>query len=106
MKFTGQPGIDVYPVGLLSDLLRDWRQIRYWREFRAAGGKPILHVRRSARYLAGHIRERKWRAVKTMFNGYLAEPGDWPDGLRRCGSGWTRKRALRSLERQIRRAGR
>lgn len=93
--------IDVYPVGLLADLQRDWRQIRHWRKFRAAGGKPTLHVRRTARYLARQIRSGKWRAVKNTFNGYLAEPSPFPEGVRRCGSGWTRGRAMRSLERHM-----
>lgn len=97
--------VGVYPVGLLGDLLRDWRQIRHWREFRAAGGKPTMHVRRTARYLIGRIRDRNWRAVKNTFNGYLAEPTPFPEEVRRCGTGWTRKRALRSLRREYERAG-
>jgi hypothetical protein len=43
--------------------------------------------------------------MKTFFNGYLAEPTPFPDGMHRCGSGWTRKRALRSLRRNARRPG-
>jgi len=30
---------------------------------------------------------------------HLAEPTPFPDGLGRCGSGWTRRRALASLRR-------
>ncbi len=107
MKFTDQPGVevDVYPVGLLADLLRDWRQVRHWRRFREADGKPTLHVRRTVRYLIGRVRAGNWRAVKNTFNGYLAEPSPFPENVRRCGSGWTRKRALRSLERHTRTGG-
>lgn len=98
--------IDVYPVGLLADLLRDWRQIRHWRELRAAGGRPTLHIRRTARYLLNAVRYgASGRAVKNTFNGYLAEPTPFPEGLRRCGSGWTKAGALRSLRRQYERAG-
>jgi hypothetical protein len=96
-----QPTIGIYPVGLLADLLRDCRQIRHWRKFRAAGGKPTLHVRRTAKYLAYQARRRNWRAVKNTFNGYLAEPEPFPEGVHRCGTGWTRRRAMRSLERHM-----
>jgi hypothetical protein len=107
VKFTGRPTaeVDVYPVGLLGDLLRDWRQARHWRRFRAADGEPTLHVRRTARYLIGRVRAGNWRAVKNTFNGYLAEPTPFPEEIRRCGSGWTKARALRSLRRQYERAG-
>lgn len=105
IQYTPKTTIEVYPVGLLADLLRDWRQIRHWRELRAAGGKPILHVRHAVRYLALRLRERNWRSVKSALNGYLAEPTPFPEEIRRCGSGWTRKRALRSLRRQYERAG-
>jgi hypothetical protein len=50
-----------------------------------------------------HIRARNWRALKNTFNGYLAEPDEFPPGdyRRRCGTGWTRRRAMRSLYRRL-----
>ncbi len=100
-----QPTVDVYPVGLLADLRIDWRNLRNRKALRAAGVRPSLRIRWTVRHLIGCMRAGNWRAVKNTFNGYLAEPRDWPEGLRRCGSGWTRKRALRSLERHIRAGG-
>jgi hypothetical protein len=90
--------VDVYPVGLLADFRR-WRSARR--------NEPPEHarwVRRQAvGYLVRRLRERRFRAVRMAFNGYLAEPRDWPEGLRRCGSGWTQRRARRDLERRVRR---
>jgi hypothetical protein len=50
-----------------------------------------------------HVRAKNWRALKNVFNGYLAEPYEFPPGdyRRRCGTGWTKRRALRSLERRL-----
>lgn len=73
--------IDVYPVGWL----RDWQSGHRWR--------------RPMRYLWRQVKAGHWRDAKNTFNGYLAEPVSWPDGLRRCGSGWTKARALKSLDR-------
>lgn len=99
MKHTDTRGVDIYPVGLLADLLGLGRAIR------ARHPQAIRHalgsLRHRARYIRERARDRNWRAVKNTFNGYLAEPSPWPDDspLRRCGSGWTRRRALRSLHR-------
>jgi hypothetical protein len=93
MRFAGNSGVDVYPVGLLADLQRDWRMVTKLRK------RPI-YVARRLRYLRERIARREWRAVKNTFNGYLAEPAEWPDGLTRCGSGWTRRRALSDLRRR------
>lgn len=76
--------IDVYPVGVLEA----WKQRR---------------MPNYARYLKFQLRKRNWRAIRNAFNGYLAEPRDWPEGLTRCGSGWTKRRALDDLERRIKR---
>lgn len=80
---TGR-AVSVYPVGLLADIHH---------------GRPPGHT---ARYVWRQARRRNWRAVKNTFNGYLAEPYEFPEGVKRCGSGWTRDRALRSWERQLR----
>jgi hypothetical protein len=77
--------IGTYPVGLLLDI---------------KSGK--LHYGLKV-YLWGQIKRRNWRAVRNYFNGYLAEWHYCPDGVRhyRCGKGWTRRAALRSLGRHI-----
>lgn len=103
--------IDVYPVGALAELLRAWRYLTA-RRFPATVGPPAWSWRiRNARASLGHIRKvvvrhvraRNWRAMKSTFNGYLAEPYEFPPGdyVRRCGTGWTKARALRSLERRL-----
>lgn len=97
-----QPSIDVYPVGVLADLLRIGRAIRYRR--RDAILWALGRFRRTIGVLWRWARAGNWRAVKGAFNGYLAEPVAFPAGLRRCGSGWTKRRALRSLQRHLRRA--
>lgn len=103
MRFDAQPGtIDVYPVGVLADLRRSYRALRRCVPQRLVWS-PLRHA---ARAVARHARARDWRALKSTFNGYLAEPTDWPDGLRRCGSGWTEARALRDLNRRVARLGR
>lgn len=83
--------VDVYPVGLF----RDVRQARVDRR----RGRPAF--RRLARTA---LRRRAWRRV-SYWNGYLAEPSPWPDGLRTCGHGWTRRRALARLDRYLARDG-
>ncbi len=91
------PGIDIYPVGVLEVLLGVWRSVL------ACHGVALRHslgrVRWWCRLVRQQVRDRQWRALRSQFNGYLAEPAVWPEGLRRCGSGWTRGRALRSLQR-------
>lgn len=94
MKLSERPAIDIYPVGILADLhewannpdrREAWRRLRY--DVRAHGWR--------------YLRNRDWRSLRRWFaNGYLAEPAKWPDGLTRCGSGWTRGRALRDLQRR------
>lgn len=104
---TERPLIDVYPVGVLADLRRAWHYLTA-RRFPATVGQPawawrIERARISLRHIrqtiARHVRNRNWRGLKNAFNGYLAEPRAFPAGLTRCGSGWTKKRALRSLAR-------
>jgi hypothetical protein len=93
--------IDVYPVGWLAILQRSRRA--YLR--RGAPAEARTYARAQIKWEikrnVHHIRDRNWRALKNTFNGYMAEPTPWPDGigLTRCGSGWTKARALRSLRR-------
>lgn len=72
------PSIDVYPVGLLADLIHH----------------------RGARRIIRTLRERRTRAsLRSYLNGYLAEINYPPRDLRhtRCGHGWTQRRALARL---------
>lgn len=105
--------IDVYPVGVLADLRHAWRYLtarRFPGPVKSPGwGWRLERARVSLwsipRTVARHVRSRDWRALKNTFNGYLAEPNPWPEGATRCGTGWTKRRALRSLRRRIRRPG-
>ncbi len=106
--------IDVYPVGVLADLKRAWRALTLpTGRFPAALSSPVTPSWRlsQARYMLRHswrtvvrqVKARKWRDLKNAFNGYLAEPDVFPPGnyRRRCGTGWTQRRALRSLHRRL-----
>lgn len=81
-------GIGTYPVGVLAALLRRDR---------------VAALRGELRYLRHQAKRRNWRAVRNSFNGYLAEWHYPPEGVivYRCGSGWTRRAALRSLGRNV-----
>lgn len=96
--------VDIYPVGVLDDLLRIGRALRHRHP------KAIRHAMSSARSSARLIRKwaraGNWRAVRNTWNGYLAEPTDTAvcAVIRRCGTGWTKRAALRSLHRAYDRA--
>lgn len=94
--YPRRPLIDIYPVGVLADLIRLGRAIRSRQPqlIRWALGKCWYEVR----YLAQKVRYRQWRELKNAFNGYLAEHRT--RGYR-CGHGWTRRRALRDLYRHL-----
>lgn len=79
-----EAGIETYPVGFFFDLKH--------RNFK-----------RGARHLKRHITARNWGAIRSYFNGYLAEWHYVPDGvrIRKCGRGWTRQAARRRLGREI-----
>lgn len=98
--------VDVYPVGVLAELLRLRNALRYRRPeaIRWALGR----VRGEVRFIAEDARVGNWRAVRNAVGGYHAEHRDF--GLR-CGTGWTKRRAVRDLYRDlaelgVRRAGR
>lgn len=88
---AGISEIDVYPVGLLHDLAH------------FVHNPDRAEARRKLRYALHHplrqIKARKWRAVRSYFNGYLAEH---PTRGARAGHGWTRGRAYRDLVRHLR----
>lgn len=92
--------IDIYPVGVLRDVQYAVAALRHGHR-----GEARRRLRMMLRYLAGQARKGKWRAVRQAFNGYLAEPDPIPEGLARCGRGWTKRAALRSLHRRMRTAG-
>jgi len=98
VKFSIAPGeVNVYPVGIGRDL-RGW-----WLGTQARQ----VTIRRIRRSVGRRVAECEWHALKCYLNGYLAEPGDEVSqaGLRRCGRGWTKRQALRSLRRRMRKAG-
>jgi len=80
-----KPNIDVYPVGILSD----WKQ----RNIRPFSG-TFKTVQR-------HIANRNWRALRSHFNGYLAEVSYSDIRHYQCGRGWTHRAALSSLGRHL-----
>ncbi|QES25820.1 hypothetical protein DEJ47_04570 [Streptomyces venezuelae] len=89
LKAEGR-AITIYPVGLLADLSR----------FVHEADRTVArrHLRASLHREWERIKARKWREAKNYFNGYLAEH----DTLgTRCGTGWTRGRALRDLARHL-----
>lgn len=80
--------INTYDVGLFRDIrLQTFRR----------SGIP---------YLRYQLRRRNWRAIRSYFNGYLAEWHYPPPGMKwwKCGRGWTRRAALRRLGVHIARA--
>lgn len=85
--------IDIYPVGLLAD----WQHFVHNPNRKAARRTLRASLRREWQ----QIKARNWRAAKNYFNGYLAEPREFPPGVTRCGTGWTRGRAYRDLTRLI-----
>jgi hypothetical protein len=90
---VGGADFDIYAVGLFLDV-RHFRATRDWRRLRYGLG-----------FLGRRLRERNWRAVRNYFNGYLAEPIDYPDEQWHCaGRGWTRPAAKRNFWRRNRSA--
>lgn len=95
--------IAVYPVGWLADMIRAWRYFTHPTPPPCGRRQGWRELRKSWRYTLYQLRRRNWRAVKNSLNGYLAEPEAFPPGdyRRRCGTGWTKRRALRSLKRRL-----
>lgn len=83
--------VDVYPVGLLTDL----RRMRGYMSHPVPGASRLRMLRINLAHVARQARRRNY------WNGYLAEPTPFPEGLRRCGSGWTEQRALNDLRRRL-----
>ena len=81
--------VDIYPVGIMAELEVHWRCRKFWNPF-----KTSIML----------IRKRGWHQLKNHYNGYLAEPDIMPNNLTRCGSGWTRARAMKDLKRRLNKA--
>ena len=99
--------IDIYPVGWLDVFFRLW--CAYRRDI-PADVQPLIRkrawtgLRDAIRYDLKNLRHGRWHELKNGFNGFLCEPEPLPEGLQRCGSGWTMARARRSLDKQMRAA--
>lgn len=104
--YEALPGVglvEVYPVGVLQCLHVVRGAITAKGLTLAQRRGSIQHEwRREVGYLRRQIAARNWRAVRNSFNGYLAEPYEFPPGLHRCGRGWTQRAAVRSLLRLYR----
>jgi len=85
---------EVYSVGWLATLRYTAAAARHGHR-REAASKLRYEAAGSWRL----ARSGQWRALRMKFNGYLAEIPD-----HNAGHGWTRRRALRSLDRIIREA--
>lgn len=96
--------VDIYPVGVLADIRNTWMRLVFFGFSREVFGSLI---RQSASFVWFQFCRRDFRSIRQyVFNGYLAEPDNWPvdremDG---CGRGWTRGRAVRDLQRRYRNA--
>lgn len=82
--------VEIYRVGVLDDL--------HMFIHHADRKQARTYLRRTVRRLLTMARERRWRALRNSFNGYLAEH---PTRGTRCGHGWTRGRAYRDLQRHL-----
>jgi len=94
---TTDPDIDIYAVGWLKTFRSAWRCLTL-PELAGHRRNAWRELRRGWRYMAYQARRRNWRAVKNCFNGYLAEHRHLGT---RCGTGWTKRRALRDLHRHL-----
>jgi hypothetical protein len=90
MNFTDQP-LNVYPVGVLEALLLTIRAKRL--HLPAPTGGSLRH---EWGYIRGQAAKHNWRAVRSAFNGYLAEHGGHQHS---AGRGWTKRAAIRRAER-------
>jgi len=90
--------VDIYDVGWLA-AIRYARRVLTAPELRGHRAEALWRLRSEWRYTVDAIRQHNWRRVKNSFNGWMAEPTPFPNGVKRCGTGWTRSRAMRSLRR-------
>jgi hypothetical protein len=99
--------IDVYATGVLAELRAVGRCLDPTWPRRYPGTLPPASPGWRRKGLS-HFGPRLYRATRTRnaWHGYHAEPRICPPGLRRIGTGWTRHRALRSLDRYMAEADR
>jgi hypothetical protein len=90
-SLTTNVEFDIYPVGLFL-VIRTYRGARRTSKARS---RAVLFSRLYDPIACA--RAGNWRAAKNFFNGYLAEPKHELPNFIRCGSGWTKKRAVRSF---------
>ncbi len=84
---------EVYKVGLLSDIAFYWKARKNFKRLnRLAIGEFLTRFKQSYRR-------------KSYWNGYLAEPYEWPWLLATCGHGWTKRRAVARLNKYCALAG-
>ncbi len=92
--------IDIYPVGVLKTLQYCISAVKHG-EYRIARNRFKYQLKTLWR----HIKGRRWHTLKCQFNGYLCELTPWPEDVKRCGSGWTKMRAIKSMIKQVDKAG-
>jgi len=80
--------VNIYPVGLFQEILVSWHR----KEWHLQPGS-----------LVDYIRGKAWRSVWYYFRGFRADPDLYPGRLTTPGWGWTRKAALRNLQRKVNR---
>lgn len=101
--------VDVHAMGVLSDLQVIGRSLDPTWPARYRGPVSLPQVARGWRRRAfrwGFQRLRSSVRRRNAWHGYHAEPYVMPPGVKRIGTGWTRRRALRSLNRHIAEANR
>lgn len=72
-----------------------------WLEALRSKGRRWQQLKREWKYCVRQAKAGEWRAVRMTFNGWMYEPSPWPEAARRCGSGWTKTRAIRSFYRYL-----
>lgn len=96
--------VDVHATGVLSDLQVIGRSLdpTWPRRYRGPHYMPPTTPGwrlKALRWGIGRLRRSVRR--RNAWHGYHAEPRVCPPGLQRIGTGWTRRRALRSLDRYM-----
>lgn len=112
--------VDVHATGVLSDLLAIGRALNPWW-LRRSPWPSWLPRHKATEEARRFITEQgggwRWNAVRhrgrrllvnarrrNAWHGFHAEPLQLPPGVRRIGTGWTRRRALADLHRAYREA--
>lgn len=96
--------IDVDAMGVLSDLQVVGRCLAPTWPRRYQGPRSLPSPSRGWRRQGvawGLRRLRRSVTRRSAWHGYHAEPYVMPPGVERIGTGWTRRRALRSLARYV-----